>query len=81
MNNDVFTLAGVVKDPPQNSSIRFDILLPLSWLIATDQWANKWGSNNFHTYLKLNPKVSKIAFEQKIVSALKKYKNDSDTKL
>ncbi len=78
MGNDVFTLAGVVKDPPQNSSIRFNVLLPLTWLFATDEWANKWNSNNFHTYVQLQPATNAMAFQQKIEKQLKKYSGQGD---
>src|SRR5687768_1747888 len=43
-NETTFKLAGVVHDLPPNSSIQFDILLPITWLFNSDKWSNKWGS-------------------------------------
>jgi putative ABC transport system permease protein len=74
-------VVGIAQNLPTNSHIQSDVFLPFKLLEKYDDWSMKWGSNNFHTYLKLNPKVNKVAFEQKIASALKKYNNDADTKL
>lgn len=73
-----FKLAGVVANPPQNSSIQFDILLPLEFLFKTDEWSNKWGSNNYHTYLQLKPGTDVTAFEKKLAKQLKVYKPDTE---
>ncbi len=73
-----FKLAGVVANPPQNSSIQFDILLPIEFLFKTDEWSNKWGSNNYHTYLQLKPGTDAVAFEAKLAKQLKVYKPNTE---
>ena len=74
LNNETdFKLAGVAKDPPQNSSIQFDILLPLAYLFASDEWSNKWNSNNYHTYLQLKAGTDVGAFKKKIENRLHVY--------
>ena len=79
LNNEVdYKLAGVVKDPPLNSSIRFNILLPLSYLFKTDEWSNKWNSNNYHTYLQLKPGTDINAFAKKIEHKLHDYNSTSN---
>ncbi len=74
-------VVGIAQNLPTNSHIQSDVFLPFKLLEKYDDWSMKWGSNSYHTYLKLNPKISQEAFEQKIASTLKKYKNDADTKL
>lgn len=74
-------VVGVAQNLPTNSHIQSEVFLPFKLLEKYDEWSMKWGSNSYHTYLKLNPKISQEAFDQKIVSALKKYNNDADTKL
>lgn len=81
LNGDLFKLAGVAANPPENSSIQFDVLLPLAFLFKTDEWSNKWGSNNYHTYLQLKPGTDIAAFETKLAKQLKVYKPDTDDKL
>ncbi len=79
LNGDVsFRLAGVVGNPPENSSIQFDILLPLEFLFKSDEWANNWGSNNYHTYIHLKPGTNVANFEDKLLKQLKVYKPETD---
>lgn len=79
LNNETdFTLAGIAKNPPANSSIQFDVLLPLLYYFRSDEWAYKWGSNNFHTYLQLKPGTDLSAFEKKISGQLKVYNPPTD---
>lgn len=73
-----FKLSGVVANPPLNSSIQFDILLPLEFLFKTDKWSNQWGSNNYHTYLQLKQGTDVAAFETKLAKQLKVYKPDTE---
>lgn len=72
-----FKLAGVAKDLPQNSSIQFDILLPVAYLFASDEWSNKWNSNNYHTYLQLKPGTDVYAFQNKIEKQLHTYNKET----
>ncbi len=74
-------VVGVAQNLPTNSHIQSEVFLPFKLLEKYDEWSMKWGSNSYHTYLKLNPKISQETFDQKIASALKKYNNDADTKL
>ena len=82
LNNETdFTLAGIVKDPPANSSIQFTILLPLAWLIQTDEFSNKWNSNNYHTYVQLKPGTNADAFGKKVLNLLHRYNPDTQDQL
>lgn len=76
-----FTLAGVVKNPPLSSSIQFDLLLPMEQLFATDEWSNKWNSNNYHTYLLLKPETDLPAFAKLLENRLRLYSKDTTTTL
>jgi putative ABC transport system permease protein len=77
-NQTSFKLAGVAANPPENSSINFDVLLPLTFLFTTDEWSNNWGANNYHTYVQLKPKTNITAFEKKLATQLKVYKPDTE---
>jgi putative ABC transport system permease protein len=73
-----FKLAAVAANPPQNSSIRFEILLPMAFLFEIDEWSYKWNSNNYHTYIQLNAATNVAAMETKLTKQLKVYKPDSE---
>ena len=82
LNNETdFKLAGIVKNLPANSSISFDVLLPLSYLFNSDEFSNKWNSNNYHTYIQLNPGTNLNTFSNKIKEALHIYNPDTKDQL
>ena len=76
-----FSIAGVVKDPTPSSSIQFDILLPITQLFATDEWSNKWNSNNYHTYLLMKQGTDMASFSKVLEKRLSLYQEDSTTLL
>ena len=72
-NKDDFTVTGVMKDMPENSSIRYDILFPFDILIKNYQagayWKgleSDWGNYNFFTYLLLDPTASPVAVARQL---------------
>jgi hypothetical protein len=42
-------VTAVMEDIPPNSSLRFDMLLPLDYLKKVGRDLNDWGSNDFLT--------------------------------
>lgn len=62
MNQGVLTLevAGVIKDPPANSHIQFDVIIPLHGYLANIpssqvKYYSAWTFNEFTTYVALRP--------------------------
>ncbi len=72
-NEHIFKVAGIAQNPPENSSIQFDVLLPVPFLLKIDEWANKWGGNSFHTYVQLKTGTDVAAFSEKIKNQLHVY--------
>jgi putative ABC transport system permease protein len=77
-NKNVFKVAGIAQNPPENSSIQFDVLLPFTYVLKVDEWSNKWGSNNFHTYLQLKQGTDITDFSEKIKNQLHSYSPKRD---
>jgi putative ABC transport system permease protein len=85
-NEQTFTLVGVARNPPVRSHIQFDVLLPYKWLEKTDEWSQKWNSNNYHTYILLkssraNAPINVAAFATKLSGQLKRYNGENDAVL
>ena len=60
-----FTVTGLAKDPPQNSSIQFSILLPFKYLEQTNP-DNGWMWVSYPTYFLLHPGADIAAIETKM---------------
>jgi len=74
-------VTGVAANPPANSHLQFDVLLPFKFLEKYDEWSNKWNSNSYHTYLQLASTADASAFGEKIVRYLDKHQAGNETTL
>ncbi|WP_276500545.1 ABC transporter permease [Terrimonas pollutisoli] len=62
-----FIITGVAKNPPANSSIQFDILIPFSYLQI--MWDDKtWLNNYLPTFVVLHPEADLKAIQQKFLA-------------
>ncbi len=86
-----FTVTGVLADFPQNSSLRFDALFPMSYYAKMfTQWGGngEWktidedmGNYAFNTYLKLQPDANVAAIGEALGKSYKDARNgNSQTK-
>jgi putative ABC transport system permease protein len=74
--SEAFTIGGIAKNIPHNSSIRFGMLANFSFLLNLNSGQsanNNWNEGAFHTYVQLDEK-SKLAQEQnRLISFRRKY--------
>ncbi len=63
-------VTGILKDLPDNSSLKFTYLIPFSFREQTTDWVKEartqWGNNSFQIFVALQPKVSYAQVEPKI---------------
>jgi len=54
-NSEWLTVSGVLKNPPSNSHLQFDYIMPMAAIAHThnDLITNTWGNFNFYSYLLL----------------------------
>jgi len=64
-----YRVAGLFEDVPQNSHLKFDILLPWKNLEAQygPEYYEAWGHTGSYTYALATPGVDPLAFEQKLL--------------
>jgi len=60
----LFEVTAIVADPPENSHIQFNILRTLTDLPFAQ--AQQWVSNNFFTYIRLQPGTSAESLEEQL---------------
>jgi putative ABC transport system permease protein len=65
-----FRLAGIVKNLPANSSIRFDFLLPVNQQNSNLKAPDGWQNNLFHTYVLLTKGTNIFSLENKLSKSL-----------
>lgn len=76
-----FTVAGVLKDCPENSTIQFDFLIPFIRIEDFETaWAilNNWSLSGFAAYIQLEKTASAAVLENKIAHYLQKHVPESE---
>ncbi len=53
-NRQGYTIGGVFKDLPENSSLKFDWVIPFAVYAGKNEWLKGWNSNGIQTYVELD---------------------------
>jgi putative ABC transport system permease protein len=80
-NNSSFKVAAVVKDIPQNSTIKFDMVFSFASFAKENPWLNKWDDNRIQTWVQLKPGVNVAPLNNKLTKLLQTRSNDSSVAL
>ena len=65
-NEQEFTVTGVFKDLPKNSTLQFHWLAPMANIDHKQPWMVMWGANWARTYVELEPNASLAAVNKKL---------------
>jgi len=65
-NAYAFTVTGVMKNMPENSSLRAELAVPFDFVKELGQYIDSWGNNNILTWVQLYKGSSVSAANQKI---------------
>ncbi|SHH73691.1 duplicated orphan permease [Chryseolinea serpens] len=76
-----FTVTGVLKDLPRNSSIQFEYLLPFEVFWDDNTWLHEWGNNNIRTFLLLREGTDRENFAAKFKNEIGAHQEKSNVEL
>jgi putative ABC transport system permease protein len=65
-DHDNFTVKGVMKDLPNNTSFDFEYLLPWTYMEKRGWSDSNWDNNSTSTYIQLNPNSTESAVDARI---------------
>lgn len=74
------TVTGVLKEPPSNSHLQFDFIIPFGQFFGT-RFRSEWNNYYYNGYVQLLPGTDPIIVDQKIEEALKKRSPDSEIQI
>jgi len=78
---DQMRITGILKNPPDNSSLQFEFLVPFSLLNAGGYDTSRWDSSTTQTYILANSGVSADRIEQKISNILMQHNQKEESYL
>ena len=71
-NKQDYVISGVIKDIPENSSLRFEWIAPFDIWYQQSPWAQKWENNSISTYMELKPGAQITAVNQRLYDFVQK---------
>lgn len=77
-DNSNFTISGVFKNPPYNSTIQFDLLFNFELFLTKENLETKWSNGGTETLVVLNKNTDIEDFNTKIHDFLKTKYKESD---
>jgi putative ABC transport system permease protein len=79
------TVTGIVKDPPPNSSIGFDFLMPYELNVLTSDFVknakDQWQNNFLQNFVELNEGVSMESFSKRIENIVREKTGEKNESL
>ncbi len=72
-----FTVSAVLEKLPRNSIIRFEILIPWSFIQTQHLYEENWGNNSIQTYVRLQEGAVDTTVNRKITRVTDKYKENN----
>ncbi len=76
-NKQNFTVTGILRDLPANTSFDFEYLIPWSYLRSQGGDDEHWGNNSTHTYVMLKKEAQLTSIAPKLKTLRKKYDEES----
>lgn len=78
---DEYMVSGVMENVPDNSTFKFDWLLPRERIIAENKWLEGWDANAPRTYVLLAPNVDIDQMNKKVKGIIGRHKEKSLTEV
>ena len=75
IDEDNFTVTGILKDLPVNTVFQFEYILPWAYLKKTGDDDVSWGNNSVKTFIQLKPHVDPELFGNKIKAITQRHSN------
>lgn len=71
-NKQDYTVTGVLKDIPANSSVQFECVMPFQVYWDRSPWLKSWGNNSLTTYIELKPGVDPQSVDKQLYGFIQK---------
>lgn len=78
-NRYTFTVTGVLKKIPENSSLNFSAVVPYSFLREINAYSDRWGNNSILTFMLLAKGADIKEVNSKLTSVVREYLPEGTT--
>ncbi len=78
-NKDNYTVTGVIRDLPVNSTLQLDCVIPFATFEKDNAWLKTWGANGLSTYVELAPSADPVVVNRQLSGFIRKKAADAGT--
>jgi len=79
LDTTLYQVRAIVKDNPVNSSLQFDMLVPMAARLAYRQGdKNNWGNLSYRTFVKVHPNTNINSFANNVTALSQRTSNRTD---
>jgi predicted permease len=71
-NKDNYTVTGVIRDLPVNSTLELDCVIPFATFEKDNSWLKNWGANGLSTYVELAPSANAATVNRQLKDFIRK---------
>lgn len=79
-NKEEYVISGVIKDIPENSTLKFDWLSPFKIYFEKNNWLLQWGNNGIQTFTELDKKTDVQRLNEKLNGFIKSKDTTAEAK-
>lgn len=80
-NEQNYTISGVIRDIPENSSIRFDWISPFEIYLKQNDYLKEWGAFSINTFVELSPSANIMRINEQLHGIIQKREPASNARL
>ncbi len=80
-NKEDYQVSGVFAKVPDNSSLKFDFILPVEPYAKKNEWLQTWNSNGIRAFVQLREDTNVAALEKKLKNFLKEHSDQDNAVL
>lgn len=78
-------VSAVIQDPPRNSTLQFECLIPFKTVLAMEpgykQALSNWGNASYHMYIEVEQNVDVSQLQSRVRDVIKAHKKESENEL
>ena len=73
-----FTITGIYENPPNTSTMDYDVLLSMEGLMARNPWSQQWGANAFALFVLVKEGVSVADLNEKVAGLMTRHSPEEE---
>jgi putative ABC transport system permease protein len=78
-------VSAVIQDPPQNSTLQFEVLIPFKAIMAMEpqykEALSYWDNSSYHMYIEVERHANVSQLQSRLRDVIKAHKSDTEEKL